>query len=360
MFHEKKANPALFFKSEKFVEYIDLLSSTVYRGTAYTHCFYTLRSMFLPLLNLIGQEVPQADIYHATCAGYAGALGALGAWKYQRPLVLTEHGIYTREREEELLRAKWVEPDFRKTWIRMFYMISRLAYDSAACVTSLFSRAKETQIELGCPPEKCRVIGNGIHLEPYQDIPAKKENGLIDIGAIVRIARIKDIKTLLYAFYELNARLPKTMLHILGGVNDQAYMDECLGLLEEMEIKNVVFTGAVNVQQYMRRLDFTVLTSISEGQPLSVMESLAAGLPCIATDVGCCREMLVDYGDGLGPAGICVPPLHRIVIADAMEFLCVNREARLQMGATGKRRAQLGFSHEAMTRKYNDVYREVV
>lgn len=55
--------------------------------------------MLLPLLYLIQQEVPRADVYHATSTGYGGLLGALAGWRYHRPFILTEHGIYTRERE---------------------------------------------------------------------------------------------------------------------------------------------------------------------------------------------------------------------------------------------------------------------
>ena len=79
--------------------------------------------MFLPILYLIGSPVPKADVYHTTATGYGGLLGALGSWKYNKPLIVTEHGIYTREREEELLRAKWVSPHFRQHWIDMFYML---------------------------------------------------------------------------------------------------------------------------------------------------------------------------------------------------------------------------------------------
>jgi len=359
IFQEDKINPITFLMSEEFLNCLDILCQTDYKNADYAKCFYTIRSMLLPLLYLLGQEVPRADVYHATCAGYAGLLGAMGAWKYECPFVLTEHGIYTREREEELLRAEWVDPAFRKMWIKLFYMLSHLAYDHAASVTSLFSQALETQVELGCSRKKCRVISNGIHLEQYLDIAPKKENGFIDIGAIVRIARIKDIKTMLYSFYELNIRIPETRLHILGGVNDQGYMDQCAELLKEMGIQNVFFTGIVDVRKYMEKLDFTILTSISEGQPLSVIESLAAGRPCVATDVGCCRELLEDPGDELGSAGICVLPMHRMEFADAMEFMCLNKNARLQMGAAGKARAAQTFQHDTMIQKYTEVYYEV-
>lgn len=64
--------------------------------------------------------------------------------------------------------------------------------------------------------------------------------------------------------------------------------------------------------QYMQKLDFTILTSISEGQPLSVLESMAACRPCVTTEVGCCRELLEGApGDTFGVAGYCVPPMYR-------------------------------------------------
>ena len=52
-------------------------------------------------------------VYHSISTGYGGILATLGSLTYDKPLFLTEHGIYTREREEELLRAKWVFPTMR-------------------------------------------------------------------------------------------------------------------------------------------------------------------------------------------------------------------------------------------------------
>ncbi len=111
-----------------------------------------------------------------------------------------------------------------------------------------------------------------------------------NIGAVVRLAPIKDIKTMIYAFYELSSRMENVRLHILGGVDDEEYADECYALVKQLDIRNLVFTGEVDIVQYMRKLDFTILTSISEGQPLSVLESFAARRPCVTTDVGCCRN----------------------------------------------------------------------
>ena len=119
--------------------------------------------------------------------------------------------------------------------------------------------------------------------------------------------------------------------------------------------------GNVNVIEYLKETDFTVLSSISEGQPLAVLESLAAGRPCVTTDVGCCRELLEGGAkDSLGIAGIVVPPMHSQALANAMETLCKEPRMRQEMALVGRRRVQTYYRHEDMIRHYNENYEEVL
>ena len=148
--------------SESFLNIIKEYAHEEYPFAGLADLFWTVRSMFLPLLYLIGQPIPQADLYHSISTGYAGVLGALGSIKYNKPYIVTEHGIYTREREEEILFSDWINPFFKSHWIAMFNMYAKFAYTSAHQVTSLFDRASIIQQDLGCPVEKCEVIGNGI------------------------------------------------------------------------------------------------------------------------------------------------------------------------------------------------------
>lgn len=128
--------------------------------------------------------------------------------------------------------------------------------------------------------------------------------GLIS-GQSLEWHRSKDIKTMIYAFYELSTRRENVRLHIMGGVDDEAYAKECYDLVEQLHLENVLFTGRVDIVSYMEKLDFTILTSISEGQPLSVLESFAARRPCVTTDVGCCRELLAgNEEDSFGIAWV--------------------------------------------------------
>lgn len=360
LYQKERMNPAEFLMSREFLEILTALCKEKYPYIAFADSFHTVRSMLLPVLYLLGQDVPEADVYHAIATGYGGMLAAMGHYVSGKPMFLTEHGIYTREREEEIIRAQWVVPSFKQQWIRFFYMLSDLAYKTSAQITSLFTNARNIQIEIGAEERRCRVIANGVDYERFSNIPLKEEDGWIDIGAVVRFAPIKDVKTMIYAFYELASRHPKIRLHIMGGVDDQEYAEECYAMVRQMELTNVIFTGRVNVVSYMEKLDFTILTSISEGQPLSVLESLAARRPCVTTDVGCCRELLEGAsGDVAGAAGYCVPPMYREGLADAMEKMCANRRRRLRMGEIGTMRVNQYYRHERMLERYRDLYREV-
>lgn len=361
MYNDKKMSPMSFLTSQEFLGILIRICEKDYPYTAFSDMFHTLRSMFLPVLYIISQDIPKADVYHAIATGYSGLLARLGSYKYHAPCMLTEHGIYTREREEEIIRARWVPAAFKRFWVRFFYMLSDAIYSEASMITSLFDNARRTQIELGCRSERCRVIPNGIHYERFCNIPLKKEDGWIDIGAIVRLAPIKDIKTLIYSFYELRFRMKNVRLHIIGPEDDKEYAKECYALVEQLGVEEVIFTGMVNILEYMEKLDFTILTSISEGQPLSVLESFAAGRPCVTTDVGCCRELLNGMeGDSLGSAGICTPPMEREALCAAMERMSSRAEERYRMGQVGKRRVELYYRHNDMVRNYRNVYTEVM
>lgn len=361
LYQVQQVNPMAYLKSQSFLETLTEICEKDFPYVAFADTFHSVRSRLLPVLYLLGTKIPKADCYHSICTGYGGLLASMGAYIYKKPLLLTEHGIYAREREEEIIRAKWVSRAFKPHWISFFYMLSDLIYSRAFRVTSLFTRAMNTQIEMGCAPEKCRVVENGISYDRLCNIPLKEEDGIVDIGAVVRLAPIKDIKTMIYAFFELSCRKDNVKLHIMGGVDDQEYADECYALVKQLNLEDkIIFTGRVNIIEYFEKLDFTLLTSISEGQPLSVLESFAARRPCVTTDVGCCSELLNGKpGDTLGKAGYFVPPMQREKLADAMEKLCESRELRLKMGEIGQRRTYENYRYNIMLTKYRELYKEV-
>lgn len=356
-FHLKSNRPVEFFLSEEFLKILKGYAKEDYPFAGYKDLFWTIRSMFLPLLYLIGQPMPEADIYHSPSTGYAGVLAALASIKYNKPLVLTEHGIYTREREEEILRSDWVKSYFKDLWISMFFMFARLAYTRAHRVTSLYRRASLVQQELGCAPQKCDIVPNGLHLEAFVSIPEKPKDGWVDIAIVARFAPIKDLKTLIYTFSRLKREIDNVRLHIIGGIDDEEYHQECLELIEYLNVKDIIIPGTVKTTSYLEKIDFTVLTSISEGQPFAVLESMAAKRPVVSTDVGSCRELIEgDVDDNFGHAGICVPPMHQSKLYNALLEMCLNEERRKQMGEAGQNRVIKYFDIDKMIQRYLEVY----
>lgn len=361
LYNTRQVSVMSFLMSESFLNILVEISRDQFRQVSFAELFHTQRSMLLPMLYLMRQPIPQADLYHATSTGYGGLLGAMASSLKKRPLVVTEHGIYTREREEEILRAAYIKPYFKQNWISLFYMLSSCAYQRATSVTSLFTHAMLTQRQIGCAPEKQRVIANGIRFSNFDKVPAKQPDGFIDIGAVVRFHPIKDIKTMLYSFFELKQRISNTRLHILGDTDDPLYREECEDLIAQLGLKDVLIVGNTNVPVYLAKIDFTLLTSISEGQPLSVLESMAARRPCVTTDVGCCRELIEgENSDTMQRAGIVVPPMNAQALASAMAFLCNNEDERRQMGEIGRQRVLEGYLHETMVANYQNNYEAVM
>ena len=179
-----------FLMSADFLALVQNLAEGSRRDTPFKDLFWTLRSMLLPALELLRCPVPQADLYHAVSTGYAGLLGAKFSYFSQKPFVVTEHGIYTREREEEILKADWVPAYFKPTWIGHFRALSPAAYRQADTIVSLFRGARELQIGLGAPEHKCRVIPIAVqhivlHAAGAVDIPKGLAGQVFNIAIVI-------------------------------------------------------------------------------------------------------------------------------------------------------------------------------
>ena len=346
---------------EDFFEVVQDFYIQKYPQCVVTDFLWSVRSLYLPLFTILKVPVAEADCYHAVSTGYAGILACKGYYLYNRPVILTEHGIYTREREEEIIKVDWTQGIFKDLWINYFYMLSDCIYNCASQVISLFQASRKIQLELGCPMEKTRVISNGVYVEQFEDIPGKEEGDTnINVGAVLRVVPIKDVKTMINAFALAQAKVPNLKLYIMGPTDENPeYYEECQEFISNFQINNIEFTGRVNVKEYLGKMDMTILTSISEGQPLSILEAMAASKPCIATDVGGCKELL--YGgdeDRLGKSGIIVPVMNIDKIAKAIITLAEDESLRKEMGYTGKRRVKAFYQNEMVIKTYRELYEQ--
>ena len=127
-------------------------------------------------------------------------------------------------------------------------------------------------------------------------------------------------------------------------------------MVETMGVPDVQFTGRVNVTDYMGGIDMSILTSISEGQPLTILEGYAAHIPAIATDVGNCRGLIYGESDDFGEAGILTHIMNVEEIADAIVDLATHPNKRREMGENGYRRVMAKYKIEDMQKTYGDIY----
>lgn len=349
-----------FLSSKDYLDIVEGLAQQADPPLPFNDLFWTVNSMILPLIVTVREDIPEADLYHSVSTGYAGITGVLAKHLHGKPLLLTEHGIYSREREEEIIKADWVKGEFKDLWIRYFYTLSSAIYDAADKVITLFHRNLEIEVEMGCAEEKISIIPNGVEVGDYAQLETGPDDGTIRIGAIVRVVAIKDIKTMIHSFALVEKEMPNAELYIMGPADEEEmYQEECLQLVASLGVKNIIFTGQVSVKEYIGKMDMIVLTSISEGQPLAVLEAMANGKPVVATNVGSCKELLLGNVDDDEPAGIICPVLHYEKIAEALVKLCRDKLLRESMGRNGYERVRRFYRKSTFIDRYRTLYQSL-
>lgn len=355
-------NPLTIFMSSDFFDIISQVYTDRYSYLPFTDFFWTMRSMLLPLFYFLARPLPEADLYHTVATGYGGVVASIAAKINNRPMLITEHGIYSRERETEIIKCGWAKGDFKSVWIQYFYNIARLSYRCADKVLTLFEDNARIEQELGCDIAKIGVVANGIRMARFQDIPELEEHdGPLVIGAVVRIVPIKDIITMLRAFLLVQQALPEARLMIIGPYDeDPDYYRMCRQTVAMLELENVEFTGQMDVAKVFPKIDIMLLSSISEGQPLALLEGQAAARPFVTTDVGCCRELIYGgTGDILGPAGAVVAPMDYEQMAKEIIRLGRNFRLRHKMGNIARQRVAERYTYENFIESYRKIYQEM-
>lgn len=335
--------------------------------------FWTTRAMHASVFAVaeLARRLPPARCYHAVSTGYAGLLGAILRHRHGRPLVLTEHGIYTRERKIELEAAEWVpgdgaEPEApgfgRRQWLRFFQGLGTIAYASADAVIALYDGSRRRQIEDGADPSRTRVIPNGVDVERFRPLRAARPREPRPVlGFLGRVVPIKDVKGFLQAVKGVVAQRPDAEAWIVGPTSeDEGYAAECVRLAATLGLEDRVrFAGFRPAAEVLPGLGLLVLTSMSEGLPLVVLEAFASGLPVVATDVGACRELVegrTPPDRALGPAGAVVPIADPEATARAaLGLLCDGRRWRDAQRAA-VRRVEAYYTERQVLEAYRGIY----
>lgn len=343
--------------------------------------FWTVRIMHAPVWRLlaIAEQAPRARVLHTISTGYAGFLGVLARHAQGAPLLLSEHGIYTKERKIDLFQSTWIRDNrgvferrggevayFKDLWIRFFEALGRSCYAAAHRIVALYEANRQRQIADGAPAERTLAIPNGIDLERFAKLrgerPADPPPVLCLIG---RVVPIKDVKTFVRAMRSVVARIPDAQAWIAGPEDeDPEYARECRLVVESLKLEeHVRFLGFQKVPELLPKIGLVVLSSISEALPLVLLEGFAAGVPCVATDVGSCRQLVYGHGpedEALGAAGEVVQIADPQALADAAVRLLADPHRWHQAAAAGIARVERYYTQARMFGAYQALYEEAM
>jgi glycosyltransferase involved in cell wall biosynthesis len=344
--------------------------------------YWTLRFLIQPLWRLARAipQLPVARVYHTACTGYAGLAAALAADRFKSPLILTEHGIYLRERIADICRSRWI-PDqryqypglndplgtLRRLWIGFFDVAGRMSYAQSSTIISLFEKNARAQERFGANPDRLAVIPNGIRteaLDPLYTLRQERRSAEPDskvVGFLGRVVSIKDVKTLLRTTARVLSLLPETKFLIAGPADEEPeYYRECLDLAEQLHLgEKVKFLGSQQLADFLPTIDIMILTSFSEGLPFVILEALAAAIPVVSTDVGACSELINGSSEekpSLGPAGLVAPVGNVEELAAHVIRILSNQELLNTMGEAGMSRVTKYYHEDSIKEQYAELY----
>lgn len=311
------------------------------------------RSNFRALAAIIKDQ--QIDILHPH-SSTAAILGRCVARQRRLPVVDTVHLPVTQYHGTlQTLRAK--------TGRRIFIELDRwLNFHATDQLVFVSQHDRDRCVQAGlAPADKSTVIPNGIDLSPYRVAQDKDQlrkrfgapTGAPVITFVGRLDHQKGLNPLLAAFAGLASPVPQPVLWIIG---EGPLRDELKASVQQHGLETrVVFWGYQSpVTDYLFASDLFVLPSLYEAMPITLLEALAAGLPCVATDVGDNRSIIEP-----GVNGLIVAPGDESALQQAMQRLLDDSGLRNQMKVNNLIKIN-NFDEQLMVERLQIIYNRLV
>ncbi|MCD0166308.1 GT4 family glycosyltransferase PelF [Deinococcus sp. 12RED42] len=295
----------------------------------------------------------QAQVCHATSNGLSPLLAFGCKWTYGTPVILTEHGIYLRERYLEM-RFSGHSPAFKSFLLRFYSQLSAAAYQMADLITPGSHYNERWERQQGAVPERIHAVYNGVNPAAFPQ--AFSEPAEPTISWVGRIDPLKDLETLIRAFGMVREHLPAARLRMFGSVprGNEGYARSCQNLIDDLSLTGAAaFEGRIeNVVSGYHAGHMVALTSISEGFPYTLIEAMAAGRATVATDVG-------GVSEAIGETGLVVPSRDPAGVARASLQLLGDTTLRTRLGNAARERVLSEFTLDSFLKVYRLIYPEV-
>jgi glycosyltransferase involved in cell wall biosynthesis len=317
------------------------------------HDALTATDLLEHALRPLGVRIPEDSVAHAVSSGLA-TLPALAARHLDGvPFLLTEHGIYLRERYLGYCQGAQRWPV--KAFMLGFYReLNSYGYRAADLITPCNQYNRRWEERGGADADKIRTVYNGVdpaafpHAGPEPEVPTLSWCGRID--------PIKDLETLIRAYAMVRAEIPATRLRLFGPVppGGEAYRTRLEKLAAELGVTDgLTFEGRITeVWRAYAAGHVVMLSSISEGFPFSIIEAMSCGRTTVSTDVGGVRE-------AVGDTGLVVPPREPEKMAAAALTLLKDDRRRLELGELSRQRVIDRFTLRRSVDAFRTIYKEL-
>ena len=331
-----------------------------YPERSFVEYFWTTFGLYSILLDIIYSidKLPRADIYHAISSGLAGFIGGMAKALHGSPLVVTEQGLYLRERQSEFSKQDTSEY-MKQQLIKFSESMTKTSYLFSDHIVPPCYNHIVTELEAGADLGKIKVIDNGIECNRFR--PGLLRPGLAKnkapllVGCLARVVPIKGITTFIRAA-GIVLEKHQANFAVIGEVQDEEYYLECQELVKELGLgDHFQFIGHANSLTWYHRIDIFVLSSLSEGVPYSLLEAMCCGLPCVCTAVGGVPEILSDNG-----TGYLVPPNEPESLAGKICELLGNETLRGKMGQRAREFVNEKYTAEKTADEFYKVYERLL
>jgi glycosyltransferase involved in cell wall biosynthesis len=227
----------------------------------------------------------------------------------------------------------------------VFRFCDRVVCNSKAAAQSLFNAAVSRH--------KIAIIPNGLPEKAFTPVAAAipKENGTVRIGMIARMNdAVKNHPAFLRAAAQLAKKFSKLEFLLVGDGPLRPGLEKLAGELGLGE--RVIFAGErQDIPAMLASMDVSMLISASESLSNVILESMAAGVPVVATDVGGNPELISH-----GQTGFLVPPDREDALLEALSQLIVDSDLRARLGRAGQEFARANFHMDTVRRHYEQLY----
>jgi glycosyltransferase involved in cell wall biosynthesis len=297
---------------------------------------------------------PHADVAHTTANGLSSLTAFAAGWEHGTPCLLTEHGIYIRERFIEAFKSK-LPPRVKALNLLFFRALNDATIAMSSLIAPVSDYNARWERETGALDENIMTIYNGVDPDGFP--PITDEPDVPTVSWVGRVDPLKDLENLIDAFALVRASIPDARLRLFGPVpaGNEEYHAGLVSQIRNHGLDDAVtFEGLISpVRGAFVAGHVVALSSISEGFPFTVIEAMMSRRATVSTDVGGVAEVV-------GDAGALVPPRNPSAMAEALIDLLTDAEARDTMAAAARARALQHLTLDLMASRYRTAYRRTV